>query len=366
MSVKQRVNSETKMSAHLKRGIIVWILAFLTFLAAINALYAVMYGVDQNASTPFKPYLVGQLIGEMKIGDYFWISVAATCVFLALTSIVAFQRLPDPHLYWKIDKLEEGIEDNADTIRATKISLLADLEDNKKDRERFMKKINTTLADTRKETLSTLEEHEKAIQETSKGLHKTTKAMLDTLDKHGESIQQINKNLESATKKTQSMLEKATKKQTTQTEEIRKRVEKLEQRLLPQPKLTSQNRPEDIKGIGPQLGKELRALGITTVAELITADPRALAEKTRATRDMIKHLQTTAQLLMIPGIKETQAELLEEAGITTRKELAIQEPIQLSQKLETIAKTYVEQGRLAESEKPTMEEIVSWIRQAKI
>jgi predicted flap endonuclease-1-like 5' DNA nuclease len=354
------------MSAHLKRGIIVWILAFLTFLAALNALYAVMYGVDQNANTPFKPYLVGQLIGEIKIGDYFWISVAATCVFLALTSIVAFRRLPDPHLYWKIDKLEEGIEYNADTIRATQISLLADLENNKKDREKFMNKINTTLAAARKETLSTLEKHEKAIQETNKSLQKTTREMLNTLDEHGKSIQQINKNLESATKETRSMLEKATKKQTTQTEEVTKRLKKLEQKLLPQPKLTSQNRPEEIRGIGPQLGKELRTLGITTVADLITADPRALAEKTRATRDMIKHLQTTAQLLMIPGIKENQAELLEEAGITARKELAIQEPIQLSQRLETIAKTYIEEGRLTESEKPTIEEISSWIRQAKI
>jgi predicted flap endonuclease-1-like 5' DNA nuclease len=355
------------MSAHLKRGIIVWILAFLTFLAAINALYAVVYGVDQNASTLFKPYLVGQLIGEIRIGDYFWISVAATCVFLALTSVVAFRRLPDPHLYWKIDKLEKGIEDNADTIRATRISLLTDLEDNRKDREKFMNEINTTLAATRKETLYTLEKHERAIQETNKNLQKTTREVMSRLEEeHSKSIRQMNTTLESATKETHSMLEKAMKRQMAQIGEITKRVEKLEQKLLPQPKLTSRNRPEEIKGIGPQLGKELRALGITTVADLITADPRALAEKTRATRDMIKHLQTTAQLLMIPDIKENHAELLEEAGITTRKELAIQEPIQLSQRLETIAKTYIEEGRLAESEKPTIEEISSWIRQAKI
>jgi hypothetical protein len=69
---------------------------------------------------------------------------------------------------------------------------------------------------------------------------------------------------------------------------------------------------------------------------------------------------------MIPGITESHAELLEEAGVTTRKELAIQEPIQLSQKLETIAKTYIEEGRLTEREKPVIEAVVSWIRQAKI
>jgi predicted flap endonuclease-1-like 5' DNA nuclease len=356
-----------EMSAHLKRGIIVWILAFLTFLAAINVFNAVMYGVDKEAEDTISPYLIRYIIPKIEIRYYFWISVAATCLFLALTSIVAYRRLPDPHLFWKIDKLEEGIADNAETIRATQTSLLVDLENSRKAREELMDKINTTLADTRKETLSALEKHEKAIQETSKSLQKATRDMLATLEeKHSKSIQQMNITLQNATKEANSMLEKAMKKQRAKMEEVMKRVEKLEEKLLPKPKLTSQNKPEDIKGIGPQLGKELRALGITTVAELIIADPRTLAEKTRATRDTIKRLQTTAQLLMIPGIKESHTELLEETGITTRKDLASQEPIQLSQKLETIAKTYIEQGRLAESEKPTIEEIVSWIRNAKI
>lgn len=355
------------MSAHLKRGIIVWILGFLTFLAAINIFNAVMHGVDKKAEDTISPYLIRYIIPHIKIGDYFWISVAATCALLALTSIVAFRRLPDPHLFWKIDKLEEGIADNADTIRATQTSLLIHLENNRRAREEFLDKINTTLTDTRKETLSTLAKHEKAIQKINKNLQKTTREMMSTLEEeHSKSIQQMNMTLENSTKETHSMLEKAIEKQMAQIKEMTKRVEKLEQKLLPQPRLTSQNRPEEIKGIGAQLGRELRALGITNVAELITADPRTLAQETRATRDMIRRLQTTAQLLMIPGIKENHAELLEEAGIMTRKDLASQEPIQLSQKLETIVKTYIEQGRLRESEKPTIEEIVSWIRHAKI
>ena len=362
----KRVNSETKMSAHLKRGIIVWILAFLTFLAALNAFNAVMHGVDKTAEETISPYLIRHIIPKIEIRYYFWISVAATCVFLALTSIVAYRRLPDPHLFWKIDKLEEGIADNADTIRATQTSLLSDLESNRKAREKLVDKIDTTLADARKETLSTLKKHEKAIQETNKNIQKTTKEMLGTLEEHGKSIQQVSTSLESATKETHRMLEKTMKKQMAQIEKVRKRVEKLEQKLLPQPKLTSQNKPKDIKGIGPKLGRELRALGVTTVAQLITANPRTLAEKTWASRDRMQHLQTTAQLLMIPSIRENHAKLLEEAGITTRKKLARQEPIQLSRKLEKIAKAYIEQGRLTESDKPTIEEIVSWIRQAKI
>ncbi|MDH5780856.1 MAG: DUF4332 domain-containing protein, partial [Candidatus Bathyarchaeota archaeon] len=250
----------------------------------------------------------------------------------------------------------EGIADNAETMRATQRSLLIDLADGRKAREELISKVGTSLADTRKETLSRLERHEKVIQEMNKDVQRTTRQMASRIEQeHGKAIEQMN-----------ATLEKAVKKQAAQIKAMTKRVEKLEQRLLPQPKLTSQNKPEVIRGIGRQLGKELRTLGITTVADLITADPRTLAKETRATRDMIKHLQTTAQLLMIPSIEENHAELLEEAGITTRTDLARQEPIQLSQKLQPIVKTYIEQKKLTEREKPTIEEISLWIKQAKI
>jgi len=350
------VDSETKMSAHLKRGLIVWILGFLTFLAAINTLYAVILGVEKDAGEPVNPYLIRYVIPDIPLHYYFWGSVIATCALLAVTSIFAFRRLPDKHLFWKIDKLETGIADNAETMRATQRSLLIDLADGRKAREELISKVDTSLADTRKETLSRLERHEEAIQGMNKDVQRTTRQMASRIEQeHSKAIEQMN-----------MTLEKAVKKQATQIKTMTKRVEKLEQKLLPQPKLTSQNKPQTIKGIGRQLGKELKALGITTVADLITADSRTLAKETRATRDMIKHLQTTAQLLMIPGIKENQAELLEEAGITTRKDLARQEPIQLSQKLQPIVKTYIEQKKLTKREKPTIEEISSWIKQAKI
>jgi predicted flap endonuclease-1-like 5' DNA nuclease len=344
------------MSAHLKRGLIVWILGFLTFLAAMNTLYAVMLGVERDAGEPVNPYLIRYVIRDIPLQYYFWGSVVATCGLLAVTSIFAFRRLPDRHLFWKIDKLEEGIADNAETMRATQRSLLIDLADGRKAREELMSKVDKSLAGTRKETLSKLERHGEAIQGMSKDVQRTTREMVFRIEQeHGKAIAQMN-----------VTLEKAVKKQVAQIKAMTKKVEKLEQKLIPQPKLTSQNKPEAIKGIGRQLGKELKALGITTVAELITADPRTLAKETRATRDMIKHLQTTAQLLMIPGIEENHAELLEEAGITTRKDLARQEPIQLSQKLQPIVKTYIEQKKLTARKKPTIEEISSWIKQAKI
>jgi predicted RecB family nuclease len=69
-------------------------------------------------------------------------------------------------------------------------------------------------------------------------------------------------------------------------------------------------------------------------------------------------------LLMVPGITETDAEMLIDAGIKSRKELAEQDLIQLSSKVGEIAKIYANQEKITKDEYPTIEEIYSWIRMA--
>jgi predicted RecB family nuclease len=76
-------------------------------------------------------------------------------------------------------------------------------------------------------------------------------------------------------------------------------------------------------------------------------------------------LQATAQLRMIPSVDENDAEMLVDAGITSRRELADQDLVQLSRKISEIAKTYIEEGKVSKEENPTIEEISSWIRIAK-
>ena len=69
--------------------------------------------------------------------------------------------------------------------------------------------------------------------------------------------------------------------------------------------------------------------------------------------------------IMIPSVDENDAELLVEAGVTSRKELAAQDLVPLSRKIGEVAKTYIEEGKMPEDEKPTIEEISSWIKMAK-
>lgn len=311
-----------ELLSHWAKGMGVWILGFLTFLAGLNALNAVVRWALEGEDRVFEPYLMG-FIGKMQVATYFWVSIMAMFLFLGLTVIIAYSRPPpDPAILSRIVGIEEELATNRSVLESTQIGLYQRLEDNERAREELFNKVNITLRDVTEKTVGALEKQEQEIRKVRE----------------------------------EQMAELAT---------LGTRLERLERELLPKPRLTSQSNPEEIEGVDPDLGEKLRAVGVTNAGELITADPAVIAERTGASPETAMRLQAKAQLMMVPGIDENDVELLEEAGITTRRELAEQDTIELSTKIGEIAKTYVEQGKISESEKPTIEEISSWIKLAK-
>ena len=135
--------------------------------------------------------------------------------------------------------------------------------------------------------------------------------------------------------------------------------------VRPETLLTSQSNVEDVKGIGPNKGAELREIGITTAGDLIMADPRVLAEKLGSSDKTTEKLQGRAHLSMIPGLKEKDLLLLEEIDITDRKNLSSQDPMELSQKINAAFKAELAKGRVTELDRPTIEEIDSWVKFTK-
>jgi len=365
------------MSAYLKRGIVVWILGFITFLAALNTLYAVTLGALENTGSAVQLYLISDiteiLFGtqQIRVMHHFWASTVLTFVFLGFTAIAANRKPPlDPamvKMFVKLDAnltanrktLSEGLEDNKMAVEAARTDVLEGVEGYKKASERF-------LSTTRDEVMGGLEEQGKRIQSVGKALLSTIeksvsdvrKETLIALGKQGGAIQKVQR----LNKRSIEKIEK----QTAELADMRTRMERLEGAFMPpQPKLTSLGKPEDVRGIGPRLAEELKAMGITNVGELITADSVAIDEKTRVSQEMAKQLQATAQLMMIPGVDENDAEMLKEVEVFTIRELAEQDPIQLSGKIREVAKSYVEQKKITEDKKPTVEEVLSWVRHAK-
>lgn len=148
--------------------------------------------------------------------------------------------------------------------------------------------------------------------------------------------------------------------------EIRQKLARLEASLLsPNSMLKSDSKVEDIKGIGPNKATELKNAGIISASDFIMADPKVVAQSMGSTEKTVEKLQGRAQLQMVPGIKEKDLSFLEELDITDRSKLSIQDPIDLGRKINAIFKERLAKGKAAENERPTIEEVTSWIKYTK-
>ena len=155
-------------------------------------------------------------------------------------------------------------------------------------------------------------------------------------------------------------------KQSDEIDEIRKKLERLEASLVtPKSMLRSNSNVEDVKGIGPNKAAELKDIGITSAGDLIMADPKVVAASMGSTEKTVEKLQGRAQLQMIPGIKEKDLLLLEDLGITNRKKLSSQDPIELGKKINAIFKVNLAKGKIEENDRPTIEEVESWLKFTK-
>ena len=145
--------------------------------------------------------------------------------------------------------------------------------------------------------------------------------------------------------------------------EIRLKLEKLESSIFkPEPLLGSQSYIIDVKGIGHGKAAKLKEIGITNVGEFITAESEVVAEGMGSSEKTAEKLQGRAQLSMVPGVKKKYLFLLEGVNIRDRNSLSEQDPIELSKNINSVFEANVAKGRFSPVDKPTIEEIDSWVK----
>jgi hypothetical protein len=208
-------------------------------------------------------------------------------------------------------------------------------------------------------------------------LEESMKGAKKSLSEQGQAIEKVNVNLleklgrplanmESALTRIEQIdgkTEATISKLKSEIEEINLRIGRLENELAKGvPLLTSQSKLEDVKGIGEGKAAELREMGIANVGDLIMADSKVAAVKMGSSEKTFEKLQGRAQLSLIPGMNEKALFLLEELGIVDRKTLAEQDPIELGKKIDAIFNVNVANGKVSEGDKPTIEEIDSWVK----
>ena len=338
------------------QGKAIWVLGFFSFLAGLSAIHAIILLNQLGLEGIFQPYLIGSLTGGIPVYIYLLISILATLVFLGATSIRVVSELSNKSLLNEINAKADNLESGQKLQQKFLESLQARV---------FL--VDESINGMRKEVANGLSKQGEEIKQ----VHANLVNRFDTklADVKEGTMRQLVK-IENTMARHERRNRKNAKdilKQMGEIADIRLKVEKLEGELakMPKPQLTSQSNVEEVRGIGENTGNELREMGITNVGELVLTDTAVIAEKTGMSEKMVEKLQGRAQLAMVPSVKNKDMILLEEVGVTNRKELANQDPLELGRKINGILKVYVEEGKISEAEKPTIEDIYSWIKFAR-
>ncbi|MGB9915100.1 MAG: DUF4332 domain-containing protein [Candidatus Bathyarchaeales archaeon] len=366
----------------------IWILGFFSFLAGLFAVHAIILWADLGLSGVFQPFLSSGITWGIPVWAYLLITIVATLAFLGATTHKLIEELSTKALLAQMDARMNNLESGQKIQQQTLESLQArvflvdeSLNSMRKDVSKAFGKQEELLKQAQEDLAKKFDVELTAVKasvarqfaEQSEEMKKSNASLANTFSKNladakSELAGQLAR-LESVMDKHEERnrkTEKAILRQEDEIADIKLKIERLELAFVgPKPQLSSQSSIEEVRGIGESTGKDLRAIGITTVGDLVTADPALIAAKTGISEKTVEKLQGRAQLAMIPGIKEKDLLLLEEAGVTNRKELAAQDPFDLGKKISLIVKAYVAEGKMTEEDKPTVEAIDSWIRFAK-
>ena len=122
---------------------------------------------------------------------------------------------------------------------------------------------------------------------------------------------------------------------------------------------------EDIEGIGPTNASKLKAIGISTVEQLLERGAarggrQEIVQATGARDDQVLRWVNHADLFRIKGIGAEFAELLEAAGVDSVPELAQRSPANLQKRM-----VEVNEQRKLTRRVPSESQVTAWVAEAK-
>ena len=370
------------------QGKAIWALSFFSVLSVLNAITAIVLAITFGIEGTFEPYLVGSLTGQIPVYVYLIGSIIAALIFLGGTAAIVVSELSNKALLNEINakasNLESGqklqqkvleslqarvflVDESLNHFRKEVSKVFAEQGDEvKRVQTNLAKKFDSELAAVRGEMVKQLSAQSEEIKESNKNLvNLFTKNLTEVKDELARQIVGIG-NIMARHERSNKKMEKAISKQEEEVANVKMELENLAAEFIsPKSQLASSSKPEDVRGIGENTGNELRAMGITSVGELVLADPAVIAEGTEMSEKTVEKLQGRAELAMVPGVKERELVLLEEVEVMNRKQLAEQDPLELGRKINGVFALCVEKGKITEAQKPTIEEIYSWVKFAK-
>ncbi len=290
----------------------------------------------------------------MEITTYFITTITTAFFFIGATCYVVFHGDSlDLPLYQLSKDFETKLEVKSEEIKNSTDEALTKLGLREFQLKESMKALQKKLGELEKRLKENMESSEKILGTTQKKLLKiereiskieTAQKILPNLEKKLQTMEII----ESGLKKVQGILTKSD--------------------FAPVPYLASTDNLDVLEGkiLKSSTVRQLKQNGIEKIEDLLLKNPVEIAQAKAMSESEAESLQSVIQLLMVPGIQHEDAVLLLKSGVNSKQELSLQDTFGLAARVARTAELYVAEGKIRESEKPTLEEIASWIRLAKI
>lgn len=336
------------MALSSKKAFSVWILVMFAFLAILGTLHAwVSWQINGVSTVTVFSFQIEPITYFMATLTIAFFSIGAVCY-------AVFRGEPlDLPLYQLSKDFEEKLDAKGEEIKSSTDEALTKLGLREFQLKESMKALQKKLRGLESKLKEEMKSHEKMVE--------TTQKKLVAMERKIDQIQTAQKELPNIKKKLQTI-----EAIDSELRGIRETIKKLNS--VPEPYLTSTDDISVLEGKVLKRGtvRRLKSSGIKTVEDLLLKSPVEIALTKTMTENEAKNLQSIIQLLMVPGVQHEDAVLLLKSGVNSKQELALQDTFSLGAKVAKTAELYVAEGKIREDEKPTLEEIASWIKLAKM
>ena len=330
-----------------KKALSVWILVTFAFLACLGTLHAWTLWQAEGVS------LVTFFSFSIDITIYFIATLTMAFFFIGVVCYVVFRgESLDLPLYQLSKDFEEKLNVKSEEIKNSTDEALTKLGLREFQLKESMKALQKKLGELDNKLENSIDRNEKSLGTTQKNLTK--------IERKIDKVQTAQKELPKLKKKLQTI--ETVEKDLKSIQEI---VEKIDS--VPEPYLTSTDKIKMLEGKLMKRGtiRQLQLSGVEKIEDLILKSPVEIALTKTMTENEAKSLQSVIKLLMIPGVQHDDAVLLLKSGVNSKQELALQDTFSLGARVSKTAELYIKEGKIKETEKPTLEEVASWIKWAK-
>lgn len=331
----------------------VWVLTAFTFMSIMSTIYAWILMVVEGPHFMVTIFSIGGSGLQIEVIIYLVAILMATFCFFGALCHVVFKSNDFKEALSQLnqdfeDRLDEKCREISSSTRETLTKLGLKEFRIKQGFKTLQKKAETLESEFRKNLADDIKNFElvnKRLSTIRKKIEELQKSHeeLTILKKKAVVIKDIDENLQ----------------------HVRRILEKVGS--APEPYLSSIYKLEVLEGRLLKKGtvKQLRSSGIITLEDLLLKSPLEIASTKAMSENEAKELHSIVQLLMIPGIRYEDAVLLLKSGVNSKNELALQDVLSLGARVSKTADVYVEEGIITKGERPTLEEVASWIRWAK-